>query len=60
MIHNFLCQEWHETTHNLCACDLIKDAQAAERDRIAAALPKVLPTAYQSNVRIWLLSGTPA
>jgi len=59
-VHNYLCQEWHETTHNLCSCDLVRDAQAAERDRIAAALEKVLPAPYQSNVRIWLLSGAPA
>ena len=59
-VHNYLCQEWHEETHNLCVCDLVKDAQAAERDRIATALDKVLPAAYQTNVRVWLLSGAPA
>lgn len=60
MNHNYICQDWHTQAHNACICDAIRDAQAAERDRIAAALHKVLPAAYQSNIRIWLQSGAPA
>lgn len=60
MQHNYLCAEWHEQAHNFCVCEVIKDAQAAERDRIAAALTKVLHAEYASNLRVWLQLGAPA
>ncbi|CAB5216938.1 hypothetical protein UFOVP199_14 [uncultured Caudovirales phage] len=60
MQHNYLCHEWHEQAHNFCVCSLIKDAQAAERDRIAQALHKIMPDQYAGNLRVWLATGAPA
>ena len=60
MQHNYLCAEWHEQAHNFCVCGLIKDAQAAERDRIAQGLNKIMPNQYAANLRVWLNMGAPA
>jgi len=60
MNHNYLCTQWHEEAHNLCVCDLVKDAQAAERDRIAQGLTKIMPSQYAANIRVWLKMGAPA